>query len=38
MTDSRMHPASIASTALAQGVDVLTGSRDDLYALTHAVI
>lgn len=27
-----------ASTALGQGVDVLTGSRDDLYALTHAIL
>jgi hypothetical protein len=38
MTDSTNGPACIASTALGQGVDVLTGSRDDFYALTHAVI
>jgi hypothetical protein len=28
----------IRRTALGQGVDVLTGSRDDIYALTHATL
>lgn len=29
---------TVARTALGRGIDVLTGSRDDWYALTHAVL
>lgn len=38
LTDNQMCAVPVDSTALGQGVDVLTGSRDDLYALTHAVL
>jgi len=34
----RPAPALVARTALGRGSDVLLGTRDDLYALTHALI
>jgi hypothetical protein len=39
LTDGRPIPHDLlARTALAQGVDLLTGNRDDSYALTHAMM
>jgi hypothetical protein len=31
-------PETLGRTALVRGIDLLTGSRDDVYALTHAVL
>lgn len=36
--NSRISLHVIERTALSRGVDLLTGSRDDVYALTHAIL
>jgi hypothetical protein len=38
LAGGRWPSTNLAATALGRGIDVITGSRDDVYALTHAVI